>query len=127
MIDFNANVSALRAFSVAQQVTAHNVANVNTEEFRASRTVLEEIPNRGGVRVQEVRQTSGNAGFVPVDKPVANRAGELVQSRLMVRASNTNIAREMTNMISNENAFAANAAAIRTRDDMIGGLINELA
>jgi flagellar basal-body rod protein FlgC len=127
MIGFNANVSAMRAFSIAQQVTAHNVANVNTEEFRASRTTLEEVPNRGGARVQDIMETSGSAGLVPVDKPVANEAGELVQSRLMVQASNTELAREMTNLMSNENAFAANAAVIRTRDDMIGGLINELA
>jgi flagellar basal-body rod protein FlgC len=45
----------------------------------------------------------------------------------MVQASNTELAREMTNLMSNENAFAANAAVIRTRDEMIGGLINELA
>lgn len=127
MIDFNASVSAMNAFSTVQQVTAHNIANVNTEEFKASRATLEEVPNRGGARIQDITETSGSGGMVPVDKPVANQAGELVQSRIMVQASNTDIAREMTNMISNENAYAANAAVIRTRDDMIGGLINEMA
>jgi len=126
MIDFNAPVSAMRATATAQQVTAHNVANVNTEEFRASRTTFEEVPNLGGSRVQEVRRTSAPGGVVSVDKPVAGEDGIPVQSRLMVRASNTELAREVTAMMRNENAFAANAAVIRTRDDMIGGLMDEM-
>jgi flagellar basal body rod protein FlgG len=103
------------------------VANVNTGEFKASRAVLEEVPNQGGARVQEVRQTSASGGMVPVDKPVQSGNAAPVQARVMVQASNTEIAQEMVNMTQNENVFAANAAVIRTQDSMIGGLIDEMA
>lgn len=127
MIEFNASASAMRAFATAQQVAAHNVANVNTEEFRASRATLEEVPSQGGARVQEVRRTTASGGMVPVDKPVQSGNAAPVQARVMVQASNTEISREMVDMTQNENAFAANAAVIRTRDSMIGGLIDEMA
>lgn len=127
MIEFNANAGAMRAIATAMQVTAHNVANVNTEEFKASRATLEEVPHQGGARIQEIRKTTTPGSLVSVDKPVANQAGELVQARTMVESSNTDVAREMVNMISNRNAFSANTAVIRTKDDMIGGLLDEIA
>ena len=127
MIDFSATAGAMQAFGTAMQVTANNIANVNTEEFKASRTTLEEIPNQGGARVQDIMQTTTPGPLVPVDKPVTNQAGQRVQAQTMVQASNTETSREMVNMMSNQNAFSANVAVIRTKDDMIGGLLDEIA
>lgn len=128
MIEFNSGVTALRAFSLAQNVTAHNVANVNTEEFKASRTTMEELPERSGVQVQEIRKTTAHGPLVPVIRPELDESsGRMVQTEPLVEGSNTDLAREMVNMTVNERSFQANAAVIRTRDDMIGGLMDEIA
>lgn len=126
MIDFSINAGAMSSLATAMQVTANNVANVNTEEFKASRVTFEDVANQGGMRVQDIQETSAEGALVPVDKPVEDENGKLVQTRSMVQSSNTDIARESVNMISTEHAFAANAAVIRTWDDMIGGLLDEM-
>ena len=43
---------------------------------------------------------------------------------MLVEGSNTDLATEMVQMIENEHAFAANAAALHTHLDMTGVIIN---
>ena len=50
------SVQALQAISVSQQVSANNVANMNTSEFRSSRVEYETGPGDQGVRVREVTE-----------------------------------------------------------------------
>lgn len=51
MPNFSIPESALSSLDVVMQTTAHNIANVNTDGFRAQRVVLESGPFDEGVRV----------------------------------------------------------------------------
>ncbi|GAB6176428.1 flagellar basal body rod C-terminal domain-containing protein [Desulfobaculum senezii] len=103
--------SALSAFSTAQAVTANNIANVNTEEFMPSRTDFEERPDYSGVAVADISQ-EGSA--VPT-------AGGVLPSPA---PSQTDLAVEMTTLMSNQRAFEASAAVVRTQDEMLGTLLD---
>lgn len=104
------NLSALSAMGVAQQVSANNIANVNTDGFKASSVALETGPQDQGVRVGAIRESS-NSG------PVVGG----------VELSNTDIATEMVNMTVTGHAFSANVAAIRASEEMTGHLLNMIA
>jgi flagellar basal-body rod protein FlgC len=91
----DANVSALSALGTVQQVSANNVANVNTDGFAAGSVTLESGPGGQGVRVGDIRE--GGA---------------------------TDLATEMVTMMRTENAFSANTTAIRASEEMTGHLLN---
>lgn len=86
--------NALQAFGTSQQVTAHNVANLNTDEFEASRVMFQENANGG------------------VTAAVANTKDTV------------DISREATNMLSNTQGFKANLAVLKTADEMTKQLLN---
>lgn len=120
MSAIDAASSALNAFSIAQQVTANNIANVSTEGFTPSRTTFEDRPNFGGTAISDIRQISaGESG----GKPAVIKDMERADSKV----SSTEIFSEMANMMANQRAFEANAAVIRTDDEMKGNLLNEIA
>jgi flagellar basal-body rod protein FlgC len=104
------NLSALSALSTVQQVSANNVANVNTDGFRASSVTLESGPGGQGVRVGSIRESSAPAPFI---------GG--------VEGSNTDIATEMVGMMRTGHAFSANTAAVRASEEMTGHLLNMIA
>ncbi|BCS86791.1 flagellar basal body rod protein FlgC [Pseudodesulfovibrio sediminis] len=104
------NLSALSALGTTQQVSANNIANVNTEEFRSSSVVLESGPGDQGVRVAAIREST-NPG------PMING----------VEMSNTDIGREMVDMIQTGRAFSANTTFIRASEEMTGHLLNMIA
>jgi flagellar basal-body rod protein FlgC len=91
----DANISALSALGTVQQVSANNVANVNTDGFAAGSVTLESGPGGQGVRVGDIRE--GGA---------------------------TDLATEMVTMMRTENAFSANTTAIRASEEMTGHLLN---
>jgi flagellar hook protein FlgE len=117
------NVQAMQAISFSQQVAANNVANMNTNGFHSSRVDFETGPDGRGVRVQDVYENTSAGPLVPggdyVDTDEGRRFDEM-----LIEGSNTDLATEMVQMIENEHAFAANAAALHTRLDMTGVIIN---
>jgi flagellar basal-body rod protein FlgC len=115
---------ALQAHSTAQAVAAHNVANVSTNEFKARQTTFETGPQGQGVRVQEIRQSSAPGGAAPSFTAVEDASGRMEQVPTVVETSNTDVATETVNMISNSNAYAANAAVVRTKDEMAGTVLD---
>lgn len=104
------NLSALSALGTAQAVSANNVANVNTDGFKASDVSLETGPDGQGVRVGSI-QESTSAGPI---------FGE-------VERSNTDLGREMVDMMTTSRAFSANVAAVRVSEEMTGHLLNMIA
>ncbi|WFS63774.1 flagellar basal body protein [Pseudodesulfovibrio thermohalotolerans] len=104
------NISALTALSTVQEVSANNIANVNTDGFRASSVSLESGPEGRGVEVASITESS-----VP---------GVMVDG---VETSNTDIGREMTDMIGTGHAFSANTAFVRAQEEMTGHLLNLIA
>jgi flagellar hook protein FlgE len=117
------SVQALQAISVSQQVSANNVANMNTNEFRSSRVEYETGPGDQGVRVREVTENTDSGPLVQ-GREYAEADEALRSEEMMVEGSNTDLATEMVRMVENEAAFAANAAALHTSMDMTGVLIN---
>jgi len=80
--------SAMRAFSTGQQATAHNVANLNTDQFKAS-----------GVTFQE------------------NRSGG-VNATVLASRDTVDISREAVNLLSNTAGFKANLNVLKAADEM---------
>lgn len=117
------NASALSAFGVDMLVRANNIANVNTPGFHAQNLSLMTGNQDQGVM----------AGLISTDKtpgpPIpglvaVNADGREVLSPGHTEGSNTDIAREYVHMIGTQNAYAANATAIRSVDDMTGMLLD---
>jgi len=104
------NLSALSAFGTEQQVTANNIANMNTDGFKASSVVLESGPGDQGVRVGAINESTASGPFIDG-----------------VEGSNTDVASEMVGMIKTSNAFSANVAAVRVSEQMTGHLLNMIA
>lgn len=86
--------TALNAFSVRQAVTADNIANVNTPDFKASTVRNEEIPG-GGVTA------TPRKGADPVD-----------------------ISKEAANLLVNSNLYKANVATVKAVDEMTRTLLD---
>lgn len=86
--------SALRSFSTSQQITAHNVANLSTDGFKASRATFQE---------------NGTGGATAS----ASSTGETVD-----------ISREAVNIISNTQGFKANLNVLKATVEMTKELLN---
>lgn len=117
---------AMRAVGTDMQVRADNIANVSTEEFNASRTTFETGPEGQGVQVQDVVEISSQGPLVPSLQVEEVSPGVEEPVPAFVEGSNTDIASEMTGMIRNEATYAANAAVVRTQDEMVGQFINSM-
>ncbi len=104
------NISALSAMGVVQQVSADNIANVNTDGFNASSVMFESGPEGQGVRVGGIQESTNAGPFVDG-----------------VEGSNTDIGTEMVDMMQTGHAFSANVAAERTSEEMTGHLLNMVA
>ena len=84
----NIAMSALHAFGTGQQVTANNLANVNTDGFKASKV--------------EFRDNGAAGVAVSVSRT----------------EDTVDISREATSLISNASGFKANLTTIKTADEM---------
>ena len=94
-ISISSSVSALNAATVSQNVTAHNIANINTEPYAPKQAIQSEV--------------------FPVGTKTTVRQG----------ATGTNdLAKEMTDLNMNKNLYSMNAKAFKMQDRMNGELIN---
>ena len=93
-ITFNAAVSSIRAHERKLGVTAHNVANVNTNGFKRERAILQEGTS-GDVRVRVRREDTPT----PAD-PLAPDAPEVERS-----LSNVDLADEMHVVVTTDHAL----------------------
>ena len=112
---FSSATSALSAFSVKRDVIANNVANVNTDDFKKSRTTLREGKNGGVEPVVDQRDTPGPSKLVSEDGVIHE-----------VEASNVDLAEELTETIPTRTAYSANLKTIHTADDMLGSLLDAI-
>jgi len=97
------SVSALQASSLRIDISAHDVANINTPGFSQSRPI--QTAQKPGTEISSIQK-------------IEPSAPEL---------SATDLAEETAEQIKSEKDFAANAAVIKTQDKMQGELINLLA
>ena len=119
------SASALNAFSVGLSVTAHNIANVNTNGFNPSHVVYETGPGDQGVRVSDVTKDTLAAPRPPMELVVQHPGGfsENIQGTV-IDPSNTNLAREMVDLITTQRFFEGNAAAFHVGNEMTGALLD---
>ena len=79
-----------------------------------------------GVRLDAVLQDSGVAGRLPAEvrnNPAVSAAPASVESDF-VNPGGTDLGREMTQMISTQRTYEANAQVVRTGDAMLGTLLD---
>lgn len=102
MDTYSVGLSGLNAASLGMGVTANNVANANSDGYKAKRLDLEESREGG---VQESRLAESQEPTVP-------------------GGSNVDYATEMTNMMTQSGSYAANLQVMKTQDEMLGQLMD---
>lgn len=110
----NIALTALRAFESKEDIIANNIANVNTDDFKKSRAVMEEkVP--AGVSVSAER----------VDTPgdVVTIEGVKQGTR---ETSNVNLEEELIGLMTNKNNYEANLKTVKTTAEMQGTLLDIL-
>ncbi|WP_457571911.1 flagellar basal body rod protein FlgC [Desulfovulcanus sp.] len=126
MMDIAVSQNALNVFSLAQDITANNVANINTDEYRAKRLDIETGPDGQGVQAQAIVESSDPGPLTDEMQTVKNDDGSYSQENVLIESSNTEPAREIIQMIENERSFEANAQVVKTYDQMAGRIIDML-
>jgi len=111
----NAALSALDAYGQKLDVTANNIANMNTDGFKKSRAVLQEADSSGVVLSISKVNTPG-APILSEDG-----TGEVRES------SNVDLAEEIVDLTTTKHAFQANLKTIKAEDEMLGSLFDILA
>jgi flagellar basal-body rod protein FlgC len=106
-------LSAIKAFGEKMGVTANNIANVQTEEFKKSTATLVEGP-RENVDV-EITQPD-----IPGPVIVDETDGQLTQKEM----SNVDLAEEIPQTIIAQRGYEANLATLRTQDEMVKSIID---
>jgi flagellar basal-body rod protein FlgC len=94
------SVSALKADTLRMDISAHDVANVNTSGFSQSRPV--QTAQKFGTEISAIQKI----------KPASPEF------------SATDLAEERIEQIKSEKDLAANAAVIKTQDKMLGEVVN---
>lgn len=109
----HSNISALAAFSKKMQVSANNVANVYSDDFKKSRAVITEGQNNHvDVNIEKI-ETPG-----PLVEDPMSETGELKE------LSNTDLAEEFMTQIVTKHGYEANAKTIQVYDEMVGNIID---
>ena len=106
----NSSVSALHAADRMLEVSAHNVANANTDGFKSSVASAQEDIN-GGVKVTISKNSQPGTVYDTGDG-------------IMAESSNVNYATEAVNQISARTLFAANVASLKTYREMYKSIID---
>jgi flagellar hook protein FlgE len=107
------SLSALRAFGKKMDVTANNIANALTDEFKKSRVTMED-QSPGGVKAVIDRVTT--QGF---PKETVRNGDPMT-----VESSNVDLNEELPQMVITRTAYGANLKALKTQDDMMGTLLD---
>jgi flagellar hook protein FlgE len=100
-VSFAAPVSGMQVSSFRLDVTAHNVANVDTPGFSEYQTVQSDVVPQG-VRVAALNRV-----------PNPDRS-----------TSNTDLAEQMVALKTDSNTFTANAKVVKVKDQMLGTLLD---
>ena len=108
-------LSALAGFGKKMDVTANNIANVATDEFKKSRVTFQEGEHGG---VNPVVQQIQTPGFTR--ETIRNERVTEVES------SNVDLAEELPELITTQSAYSANLKTLKSKDNMIGSLLDIL-
>lgn len=110
---------SMSVHTVGTQVASHNIANISTDGFTPQRATYATGSNGMGVELENVRKLEQ-----PWGGDTASISSEALDLSVRKTPSGTEIAREVPQLIRNQRGFEANAATIRTTDEMMGSLLN---
>lgn len=114
--NFTVSPTGVVSVTVGQSGTPQEVGQIELVRFANPSGLL----NLGG----NLFGASANSGDPMVGMPNQNGYGQLVQNSL--ESSNVEIVQEMVDMITAQRAYEVNSKAIKTADDMISTVTNEL-
>ncbi len=100
----NSSISALQALGKKQNTSANNIANSNSNAFKAERTLLTQGPEGQVIAASQPVNTPG----VMLNQPDGS----------MKELSNVDLAQEVTGMIPTKHAYQANLKALQTGAEM---------
>jgi flagellar basal-body rod protein FlgC len=110
-ISSNVSVSAMQAYKDAVDVTANNVANANTDGFKRSSSVFGEKES-GGVQRRSAQDP---------------QAVKVVEAEEMRELSNTDFAKEASELITYEASAKMSITAFKTQQRMSEAAVNLIA
>lgn len=105
-------ISALKGFGKKLGVTAHNVANINTDEFKKSKAVFQQTPPSGVMVSINRIETPG----FPL--PAEEGTSEVRES------SNVELEEEVINLVTTKHAYTANLKTLKTEDEILGTILD---
>ena len=106
-------LSGLSAFGKQLDVSANNVANMNTDGFKNSHTEFVEAQPSGVLPVVQKDNSAGPA--VLKDTP---------QGPQQVELSNVDLGQEAVSQIIAQRGFEANLRSLKTADDLLGSILD---
>lgn len=109
------SISGVRAFGKKLDVQADNIANVETDGFKKSRTVMSTEDNTG------VR-----ADIQKVDTPGPPNPEALVDPTAEKERSNVDLVEEVTAAIPTTIGYKANLKTVQAEEDMLGSLLDAI-
>ncbi len=115
-------VSALQTNQFRQDVTANNVANINTDGFKAST-----VQTSDAAYINDIGQGTRVSGTYAPPRPGPMAMDAASPTGGMVEQSNTDLVTETTNRMGAQQAYGANIAMARTMDDMAQTLMDMTA
>jgi Flagellar basal body rod protein len=118
-------LSAFSAYGVGTQVTAHNLANVLTNNFKAGQVTYSDLPGQSGVRIASIGSASAAGPLVPYGHGLPESPGRnLSLPDGFAEGSTTDVAREMVKLIVDSRTYQANTRTVSTSDETLGTIIN---
>jgi flagellar basal-body rod protein FlgC len=107
-------LSALGAFGKKIEVSAHNVANINTDGFKKSRVILQEAsPSGVTASINRIDQPGSPLPF----EEGRGEAGE---------TSNVAVEEEMVDLITTQHAYTANLKTMKAEEEILGTIFDVL-
>jgi len=103
-LSINTNISALNALATRQDVTANNIANCESKQFKKSTTVLEE----GATGTVSTRTQRVNTPGVMINQPDGS----------LEELSNVDLGQELVGMIPTQHSYLANLKALQANQEM---------
>jgi flagellar hook protein FlgE len=113
MTSSNISRSGLNANSVRQTVSAHNVANTNTDTFAKQNTSQQALAS-GGTSTR-------------VDTVTLSTEAKAIAREINGAQNNVDVAEETVSQIQSRENFKQNAAVVRTQDEMQKTLLDTTA
>ncbi|MBF0118540.1 MAG: hypothetical protein HQK79_06865 [Desulfobacterales bacterium] len=107
----SSSLSAIKSYGQKMDVTANNVANANSDEFKKSAAYLKEGYN-GGVEV-DIKKIESKG-------PLYSEAN----SMKLKEGSNVDLAEEIPQMMVSQRGYEANLKTLKTQDEMVGTVLN---